>query len=46
METSLTCYLYFMNIPNLLSKVNILGYNEVCSSDHFGIHLEIKLNVS
>ena len=38
--------LLFTNIPNLVSKVNVLGYKEACSSDHFGIHLEIKLNVS
>ena len=41
-----TLDLLFTNVPNLLSNVTVLGRNEVCSSDHFGIIFNIKLDIS
>ena len=40
-----TLDLLFTNIPNLANKISVLGFNEVCKSDHFGIKFEIQLNV-
>ena len=37
--------LLFTNIPNTVENINILGQDEVCSSDHFGINFNIKLDV-
>ena len=36
----------FSNIPELIEGVSVLGHKEACSSDHFGVNLKIKLNVS
>ena len=41
-----TLDLLFTNIPNLVNELKILGRNEACSSDHFGITFKIKLDVS
>ena len=41
-----TLDLLFSNIPELIEGVSILGHKEACSSDHFGVNLKIKLNVS
>ena len=37
--------LLFTNISNMVENIDILGRNEVCSSDHFGITFNIKLDV-
>ena len=37
--------LLFTNIPELINKISVLGHKEACSSDHFGLHFEIKLDV-
>ena len=38
--------LLFTNVPNLIDNLSILERNEVCSSDHFGIIFNIKLDIS
>ena len=38
--------LLFTNVPDLVDNLKILGQNEACSSDHFGIMFSIKLDVS
>ena len=40
-----TLDLLFTNIPDIINKISVLDFNEVCKSDHFGIKFEIKLNV-
>ena len=40
-----TLDLLFTNISNLINKATVLGYDEVCKSDHFGINFAIKMNV-
>ena len=40
-----TLDLLFTNIPNLINDVTVLGHNEVCKSDHFGIQFNIKMDV-
>ena len=41
-----TLDLLFTNVPELIDNLTILGQNEACSSDHFGIIFSIKLDVS
>ena len=38
--------LLFTNISDLINDVNVLGYKEACSSDHFAINFKINLDVS
>ena len=38
--------LLFTNIPELIKNITVLGRNEICSSDHFGITFNLKLDVS
>ena len=38
--------LLFTNIPDLVEELSVLGRNQVCSSDHFGIIFDIKLDIS
>ena len=40
-----TLDLLFTNISNLINNVTVLGPNEVCKSDHFGIKFDIKMDV-
>ena len=40
-----TLDLIFTNIPNLITNVTVLGHDEVCKSDHFGINFDIKLDI-
>lgn len=40
-----TLDLLFTNIPNLVSDIKVLGHNEVCQSDHFGITFNIKMDI-
>ena len=38
--------LLFTNVPELIKNLSVLGQNEACKSDHFGITFDIKLDVS
>ena len=37
--------LVFTNIPSLIKGYKILEHNEVCLSDHFGISLDVDINI-
>ncbi len=37
--------LLFTNVPNLVTSIKILGHNEACLSDHYGINFKVNLNV-
>ena len=38
--------LLFTNIPEQIEEVNVMGYKEACSSDHFGINFKLRYCVS
>ena len=40
-----TLDLLFTNMSNLINNVTVLGPNEVCKSDHFGIKFDIKMDI-
>ena len=41
-----TLDLLFTNVPDLLDNLTVLGRNEACSSDHFGVIFSIKFDIS
>ena len=41
-----TLDLLFSNVPDLINNLSVLGRNEVCASDHFGITFSIKFDIS
>ena len=41
-----TLDLLFTNVPDLLNNLHVLGRNEACLSDHYGITFNIKLDIS
>ena len=38
--------LLFTNIPDMVSDISVLGRNEACMSDHFGVQFKTNLNIS
>ena len=40
-----TLDLLFTNIPSLIEHVKVLGQNEACLSDHFGITFDVNLRI-
>ena len=39
-------YILFTNIPDMVSDISVLGRNQACMSDHFGVQFETNLNIS
>ena len=42
-EKGRTLDLLFSNVAGTLEHVNVLGKNEICSSDHFGITFDVRM---
>ena len=45
-DTTCTVAFILLCTCGVIEGVSILGHKEACSSDHFGVNLKIKLNVS